>query len=164
MVDLGDTVSVGGDPAAGGGSETHDNRAETNQAPSATVFVGGGARSGTHDNRFEALVSGGGIVGGAPPSIQNFVPPVGTTLGRLQGIGFDLVDDNALKRGMILVTMGSEQLVVHDGDTFRGRFSGTRVIMSDALHRFSNVLYSPGWSAPPTFEFLVTDLAGQEAV
>ena len=104
-----------------------------------------------------------GIVGGAPPQIANFSPTVGTALGAKQAVGFDITDDTGLKRGMVLVVLGQDEFVVHDGDTFRGQFSGTRTPIAGGF-RFSVSRGGVGWTAAPTFRFLVTDTSGQEAV
>ena len=114
-----------------------------------------------------------GSTSGTPPTIDNFVPPVGSQLGRFQEVGFDVWDDEAIKRGMVLVDMGGWSIVIHDGDTFMPGFTGVRNPITSPGPGFRFVVTADaGWlpgnnaSDPlngPRFRFLVTDDAGQEA-
>jgi hypothetical protein len=179
MADQGLTQLVGaGAPSTVGAA---DNRFETQHNAAPTQLVGGrytgeGQGSvGATDNRFESIIAGGAPpVDSTPPVITNFVPAPGTQLGRFQPLQFDLTDDIALKRGMVIVAMGGRQFVVHDGDTFAPGFTGNRTPLTDPFgFRFTNVKANDGWlehideatgeRTGPQFRFLVTDTAGSEA-
>lgn len=164
MADAGATAFVGvGSP--GGGTHATDNRAETSHALAPTVFVGGGGRVFPTDNRFEAVVPGGGpaVPDTSPPTIDNFSPPVGTQLGARQSVSFDLKDDQGLKRGVVLVAQPEGTFTAHDGDTFLAPFAGVRVPIVGGF-RVTVSRGGSGWTAGPVFRYVVTDNAGNEAI
>lgn len=110
--------------------------------------------------------SGGGVTGGNPPVIDNFNPPIGTDVGAKQEVSFDITDDVALKRGAVFVVQGAQEFVLHDGDNFRGEFQGRREPIASGGRfgfRYFVTRKGEGWTAPPTYRYLVTDNAGQEA-
>ena len=164
MADLDATVSVGGDPAAGGGSLPVDNRGETFHALSPTLSVGGGFVAIPHDNRRESVVAAGSAAPDTtPPTIDNFDPPVGTQLGTKQAVSFDLKDNQGLKRGAVFVVQSEGNLVIHDGDSALAPFMVTRTPIANGF-RYTVRRGGSGWTAAPVFRYLVTDVSGNEAV
>jgi len=99
----------------------------------------------------------------AVPAIDNFSPAVGTPIARNDAVRFDVTDDNGLLRAEVFVTLGSETYVVHDGDNFRGAFSGLSSRGAIAGGFRYTVRRNSGWVDPPTFEVHATDVHGQEA-
>jgi hypothetical protein len=100
-----------------------------------------------------------------PPTIGNFIPAVGTPLVRSDVVQFDVLDNvSALRRVIVIVTLGGETFVVHDGFAFRGQFSNlsTRSAIVGGF-RF-NVRRNGGWTNPPTFEVHAVDTSGNEAI
>ncbi len=100
---------------------------------------------------------------GDPPVIGNFSPAVGTPLARNDTVSFDVTDPTGLLRGEVFVVLGSDVLVVHDGDRFRGRFTNfsSRAAIVDGF-RYT-VRPNGGWTSAPTFEVHATDTDGNEA-
>lgn len=98
-----------------------------------------------------------------PPVIDNFSPAVGTPLARSDTVSFDVTDNVALRRALVLVTLAGETYCVHDGFTFRGEFSNlsTRSVIAGGYHY--TVKRNGGWIEPPDFEVLAIDTSGNEA-
>lgn len=97
------------------------------------------------------------------PTIANFSPAVGTPLNSTQPVTFDVTDETGLVRALVLVTLGSETFLVHDGDIFRPGFSNysTRTAIAGGF-RYT-VRPNGGWTKPPTFEVHAVDTSGNEA-
>jgi hypothetical protein len=113
------------------------------------------------DGSVYSLGAGGDEV---PPTIENFVPAVGTPLKRSDSIRFDVLDNvSSLRRAEIFVSLAGETYVVHDGEKFRGQFSNlsTRTPIAGGF-RFT-VKRNGGWTSPPTFEVHAVDTSGNEA-
>lgn len=98
-----------------------------------------------------------------PPVIDNFDPPVGTPLARSDSVSFDVTDETALRRVLVLVSLGGSTYCVHDGFSFRDEFTNlsSRSAISGG-YRYT-VKRNGGWTSPPEFEVLAIDTSGNEA-
>jgi len=116
---------------------------------------------GLLDGSFYSLGAGGDTT---PPTIENFVPAVGTPLSRSDAVQFDVLDNvSLLRRVIVIVTLAGEPCVVHDGFSFRGQFSNLSTRASIAGGFRFIVKRNGGWTTPPTFEVFAIDTSGNEA-
>ena len=103
-----------------------------------------------------------GVIPSTPPTIGNFAPPVGTPLTRSASVAFDAVDDLLLRRVVVMVVLGAEVFVAHDGDTFCGAFAGSDRAVIAGGWRYT-IRRNGGWVDPPVFKLLAIDTFGNEA-
>jgi hypothetical protein len=98
------------------------------------------------------------------PTIGNFMPSVGSPLARSSSVSFDVLDEVALRRVLVLVRLGASTYCVHDGFVFRDRFAvmSTRSAIAGGF-RYT-VKRDGGWIEAPTFEVLAIDTSGNEAI
>jgi len=98
------------------------------------------------------------------PVIDNFNPPVGTPLVRSDSVSFDVTDNRALRRALVLVTLDGETYCVHDGFAFRGEFANPQSSRTPIVGGYHYIVKrNGGWTTPPTFEVLAIDTSGNEA-
>ena len=162
MADLGATVSVGGDPAAGGGSLPVDNRGETFHAPSPTVSVGGGFVAVPHDNRRESVVAAGSVIvpDTTPPAVT-LVSPTGGEIARTGELVLRVTDTGGLQRAAVFHTpQGGRTEMVYEGVGLglRSGYSGSRVDVAGGFEL--TVRRVGGWFPPLVFEVLAYDDSG----
>lgn len=99
-----------------------------------------------------------------PPTSSVVSPTVGTELAPTTPVVFDVVDDSGTFRRVIVALFypatGITELV-HDGDTFLGKFvSGARVMIANGF-RYT-VLPIGGWTSAPTIRIFAIDRTGKE--
>lgn len=94
-----------------------------------------------------------------PPLIDGFTVTPNSQVTADTVIGFDVTDESWLAAAVILASFPNGTVdVVHDGDSFRGRYTSTentRSAITDG-YRYT-VLRRGGWPGNPTLEFIVVD-------
>lgn len=101
------------------------------------------------------------------PTIANISPAAGTTISASQPITFDVLDETAIRRTLVLAKFPSRSIfeVVHDGDGFGPLYDAspnTRTAIAGG-HRFT-ILRRGGWPSPPSIIPHVIDTSGNEAL
>lgn len=118
---------------------------------------------GSGDWGAAASVGPGGAADAVPPTIGNFSIAPGTAISRDQAIAFDVTDDAELAFVGLAASYSDGSVdLVYDGHDFRGRYTGTRSVISGG-YRFT-VWRSGGWPSAPTFEYLPIDTSGNLGV
>lgn len=100
------------------------------------------------------------------PVISNWSPALGTVIGEMQPISFDVADDSGELRRVIVHAVFADGVaeVVHDGSEWRGYYrtdSNQRVLITKG-YRYT-VLRHGGWPSSPTFNVFAIDSSGNEA-
>lgn len=109
-------------------------------------------------------LTGGG--GGDPvaPTVENITPAAGSPISSGTTLGFDVVDNVALRRVVVLARfVGGAQDVVHDGDAFAATYArgSTRTAIAGGWrYRIRRV---GGWPSSPSILPLAVDTSGNEA-
>lgn len=98
------------------------------------------------------------------PVVSNVSPTAGTELARTDPVFFDVTDDSATFR-RILVTASFEDgvaEVVHDGDSFAARYAATSTRTPIASGYRYRVRRTGGWPYGPTIRAYAIDTSGNE--
>ena len=105
--------------------------------------------------------------GGPPdvtaPVVNNFVPSTGTAITTSATIQFDVTDNIALKRVVVIAEYNNGTWeTIHDGDNFSPKFSGssTKTAITKGF-RFV-VVPSGGWPTNPVFRIIAGDTSRHE--
>lgn len=97
------------------------------------------------------------------PIISNVSPAAGSSLVPNAPWSFDVTDPDGLKRVIVMCKLRSDVFVVHDGDAFTDRFSGsTRTAIANGF-RFQ-ILHRGGWREAPEFSVIGYDVNGNETI
>ena len=99
-----------------------------------------------------------------PPVVSNFVPSPGTAITAFTPLSFDVTDDGAFRRILVLASFSQLGLqeVVHDGDNFSAQYSArsSRSAITGGFHY--SLLRQSGWVASPTITPYAYDTVGGE--
>lgn len=100
----------------------------------------------------------------SPPVVTNFTPAPPGPLLPADSIEFDVIDDNALRRVIVIAKFGAGPWeVIHNGTTFGPEYSGSVATVGGAKHYI--VARDTGWpDATLGIEVHAIDVSGNEAV
>lgn len=109
-------------------------------------------------------LTGGGGDDPVAPVVENITPAAGSPISSGTTLGFDVVDNVALRRVVVLARfVGGAQDVVHDGDAFAAAYApgSTRTAIAGGFrYRIRRV---GGWPSSPSILPLAVDTSGNEA-
>lgn len=97
------------------------------------------------------------------PTVGNFGTASGTPNTPQARLQFDVTDNAALRKVMVLVHYGAYDRTeaAYDGDNFVGAYAGTTQVISGGL-RFT-LWHRSGWPTSPTIRVIAFDTAANEA-
>ena len=102
------------------------------------------------------------VADSTPPVITNFSPATGTNITNTQVLSFDITDNTSLASVVLIASFPDGTVdLIHDGDTFRGKYTGsvnTRVAISGGYTY--TIKRDGGWIGNPTLEFVPVDTSG----
>ena len=117
--------------------------------------------------RLPYTISGGGDE--TAPTVTNFSPAVGSTIGRYDQISFDVIDESVsgIASVVVLASYPSGKVeVVHDGTSFREYYTSasknTRTVIEGGYN--FTILRGGGWPEKPTIEMIPVDTSGNIGV
>lgn len=97
-----------------------------------------------------------------PPQITGLTPSAGTSISSVTSISFDVTDNVALRRVVVIAQFPSGRWdVVYDGDVFAPRYSSSsRTSILEGYH--FTVTATQGWPESPTFRVIALDTSANE--
>ena len=100
----------------------------------------------------------------APPIITLVGPPIISAIAAATALSFNVTDDNALRRVMVIARfakLGIEE-VVHQGDRFAVLYAGSSTRTAIAGGYSYTVVRNGGWPSDVTLDVYAIDTAGNE--
>ena len=109
-------------------------------------------------------VTGGGGDDPVAPVVENVTPAAGSPISSGTTLGFDVVDNVALRRVVVLARfVGGAQDVVHDGDAFAATYAPASTRTAIAGGWRYRIRRAGGWPSSPSILPLAVDTSGNVA-